>query len=95
MPDGANTDGKGDPLPPSVTETMKVLKRLGYPDAQDVHKSSSLISKVNSAVVKRMGQLDQLKQAMQKPEMANSGLTQKTLRRFGSAVLSKKHVACK
>eukprot|EP00435_Cladocopium_sp_Y103_P032189 s729_g8.t1 len=50
-----------EPLPPSAQETMKLLKRLGYPEVQDITKPSALLTKVNTALTKRMGKLEEVK----------------------------------
>jgi hypothetical protein len=69
-----------------VTETVKLLKRLGYPDTQDVHKSSSLLSKINGAIMKRMTKLEETKRVLEQPSTAHSQLSQKILSwiNFGS-----------
>jgi len=66
-------------LPSSVVETVKLLKRLGYPDSQEIHQSSALLNKVATAVTKRMGQLELIKVSLSKPDMAASQLTTKNL----------------
>ena len=50
-------------LPPSAQETMKLLKRLGYPEVQDTTKPSpsALLTKVSTALTKRMGKLEEVK----------------------------------
>ena len=75
-PDGAVPAGG---LPSSVVETVKLLKRLGYPDPQEIHQSSALLNKVATAVTKRMGQLELIKVSLSKPDMAASQLTTKNL----------------
>ena len=56
---GAGEEDGG--LPPSAQETMKLLKRLGYPEVQDTTKPSALLSKVTTALTKRMGKLEEVK----------------------------------
>ena len=50
----ATADG-GTPPSQNVAETVKLLKRLGYPDAQEVRTSSSLLTKINQSITKRLG----------------------------------------
>lgn len=66
-------------MPAAVVETVKLLKRLGYPESQGVYKASSIIDKVTTALTKRMGKLDETKQLLQKPEVQGSQLATKTL----------------
>ena len=78
MASEANPDG-GDVPPGSVTETLKLLKRLGYPESQDVCKSSALLTKVNAALTKRMGKLEAAKQSLLVPGVMESQLSKKKL----------------
>ena len=73
-------DGNGpSALPSSVSETVKLLKRLGYPDSQEVHKSSSLLGKINGAIMKRMAKLEETKTSLELPGMVQSQLSKKIL----------------
>lgn len=69
--------GDEDGLPPSAQETMKLLKRLGYPDVQDTTTPSALLSKVNTALTKRMGKLEEVKKLF--AVGGDSALAQKNL----------------
>ena len=78
----ASSDGK-DPesnqgLPPSMQETLKTLKRLGYPDTEKAAKASVLIPKVLQALTKRLGKLEECKTEMQKSP-TQSTIFEKTL----------------
>ena len=66
------------PVPAAVAETVKLLKRLGYPESQCVYKASSLLDKVNTSLTKRMAKLDETKQLLMKPETQGSQLATKT-----------------
>lgn len=61
---GKDPDTK-EGLPPSMQETLKTLKRLGYPDREKVAKASTLIPKVIQALTKRLGKLEECKTDMQ------------------------------
>ena len=74
----APADG-GDAPPGSVTETLKLLKRLGYPESQEIYKSSALLTKVNAALTKRMGKLEAAKQSLSVPGVVESQLSKKKL----------------
>ena len=52
-------------MPPSVQETMKLLKRLGYPEVQGSSKASSILGKVVTALTKRMSKLEETKTLFQ------------------------------
>lgn len=78
----AAPDGSTPPSQ-SVAETVKLLKRLGYPDTQEVRTSSSLLTKINQSITKRMGKLEETSQLLSKPGTAESQLTKKNL---GSSV---------
>ena len=80
----ATADG-GTPPSQNVAETVKLLKRLGYPDAQEVRTSSSLLTKINQSITKRMGKLEETIQLLSNPGTSQSQLTKKNL---GSLVLT-------
>lgn len=62
-----------------MTETLKLLKRLGYPESQDVYKSSAMLTKVNTALTKRMGKLEAAKESLLVPGFVESQLSKKKL----------------
>ena len=80
----AATGDGGTPPSQNVAETVKLLKRLGYPDTQEVRTSSSLLTKVNQSITKRMGKLEETIQLLSNPGTSESQLTKKNL---GSLVL--------
>lgn len=67
-----------DNLPTSVQETMKLLKRLGFPEIQDSQKIESTITKVVGALIKRMGKIEAMKKSLQEGDQS-SALTTKIL----------------
>ena len=66
-------------MPDSVQETLKLLKRLGFPESQDPTKASSLLTKVVQSLTKRMGKLQEVKDQLMKPEISESQLAKKSL----------------
>lgn len=71
---------EGNPnVPESVQETLKLLKRLGFPESQDSTKASSLLTKVVTSLTKRMGKLQEVKDLLEKPEISESQLAKKSL----------------
>ena len=62
-----------------MTETLKLLKRLGYPESQDVYKSSAMLTKVSTALTKRMGKLEAAKESLLVPGFVESQLSKKKL----------------
>ena len=77
---GASTAADGEhPPPESVVETLKLLKRLGYPESQESYKSNSLLSKINTALTKRVHLLELTKQQLLQPATKDSKLTEKKL----------------
>ena len=65
-------------LPPSLQENLKMLKRLGYPDAEHVEKNANLVPKITTSLTKRLNKLDELKQEMTNAK-CNSAIFAKNL----------------
>ena len=70
--------GNDQSLPPSLQENLKMLKRLGYPDAEHVEKNANLVPKVSTSLTKCLNKLDELKQEM-KDAKSNSSIFAKNL----------------
>lgn len=58
---------------------MKLLKRLGFPEMQAHHKPSTLMQKVEQALVKRMSACEKMVKTMTGEEMAGSNLAMQKL----------------